>query len=84
MADWRSSRAFETLMMRMLGLMAFSTTSGMGLLLLVKRNGDFGAPEPSLLWRAYHCLPCTCVHDFSRRVCTVPLDVERQGYSRKG
>jgi hypothetical protein len=43
MGAWRSSRAFETLMMRMLGLMAFSTTSGMGLLLLVKRNGDFGA-----------------------------------------
>lgn len=83
MGAWRSSRAFETLMMRMLGLMAFSTTSGMGLLLLVKRNGDFGA-RTNPLWRFHLRLPCTCVHDFSCRVCTVPLDVERQGYSRKG
>ena len=80
MADWRSSRAFETLMMRMLGLMAFSTTSGMGLLLLVKRNGDFGARTNLSGVSIYACR----VHDFSCRVCTVPLDVERQGYSRKG
>ena len=64
MGAWRSSRAFETLMMRMLGLMAFSTTSGMGLLLLVKRNGDFGA-RTNPLWRFHLRLPCTCVHDFS-------------------
>lgn len=66
MGDWRSSRAFETLMMRMLGLMAFSTTSGMGLLLLVKRNGDFGAHEPSL---AFPSTPAVVYLMTSHAVC---------------
>ena len=53
-------------MMRMLGLMAFSTTSGMGLLLLVKRNGDFGAHEPSL---AFPSTPAVVYLMTSHAVC---------------
>ena len=53
---WRSSKAFERLTVRMLGLMAFATASGMGLLILVKQNNEFGARAPARVCR--DCVPC--------------------------
>ena len=40
--SWRSSRSFEQFLVRMMGVMAFGTAGVMGVLLLVKKNHDFG------------------------------------------
>jgi hypothetical protein len=40
--SWRRSQAFEKLMGRMLLVMAFGTTGGMGLLIMAQRQPEFG------------------------------------------
>ena len=42
--SWRNSKNFEQFLVRMMGVMAFGTAGVMGVLLLVKRNHDFGEP----------------------------------------
>ena len=41
--SWRRSKAFEVLCARILLVTGFGTIGGMSLLVLLKRNGDFGA-----------------------------------------
>ena len=57
-------------MLRMLGVMAFATSSGMGLLLLVKNNGDFGARavrSHCLRWLTFcEASRLTATHVFAR------------------
>ena len=46
--SWRKTKAFETFSRRMLVLIGFSTGCGLGLILFLKKSGEF---EPLMLQR---------------------------------
>ena len=75
--QWRRSKAFETLSIRALYLIGVATFGGLGMIIWLKKNGDFGTCNltPRTAHASAHgSLPLSCARACHRRAATVAAD----------